>query len=371
MDTGGARYIVMGTKNIRTPLPLLVPYTQHMPGVWDTLEDLRTAKETKLLWKPPCYLPCAAARAVLEDPRYGGMNRIDSAAKCAELTGLFIWRKDKVIYRFDHDLAVALAVQAKAMSFDSILPIDLMMHLPHDCLYLQTDFVKGADGFFVWIEHDAPRDEYELRMQIVSNDFTRTIPLYLHLSEPTLGECVQASVDEAVYQRSRIIATDLTADERNVLARQDAAAGGDMTEVIRQSAVHDRQLWQMFAIQLLLYVLADNSDKQPDEQQSKIFRPRKSGSKIKDKHSEIQIENVGVRIGATLRRSSRSVSPPSEKSEPTGNKRRPHMRRGHWHHYWTGARDSTDRKLKLNWIAPTMIHPEEGKMDEVVIHPVK
>lgn len=358
-------------KTIQTPLPLLISYTQRMPCVWDVLEALRTDPEAKLLWKPPCYLPCAAARAVLEDTRYGGLNRIDSAAKCAELTGLFIWRKDKVIYRFDHDLAVALAAQAEAMSFNSVLPIDLMMHLPHDCIYLQTDFVKGVDGFFVWIEHDAPRDEYELRMQIVSNDFLRTIPLYLHLSEPTLGECVQASVDEAVYQRSRIVAIDLTAEERNVLARREASAGGNMEDALKQSAAHDHQLLQMFAIQLLLYVLADNADKQLDEQQAKIFRPRKSGSKIKDKHSEIQIENVGVRIGAALRRSSGSIPTPSKKSEPTGIKRRPHMRRGHWHHYWTGARGSADRRLKLNWVAPTMIHPEEGDADEVVVRPVK
>lgn len=48
--------------------------------------------------------------------------------------------------------------------------------------------------------------------------------------------------------------------------------------------------------------------------------------------------------------------------------KRPHMRRGHWHNFWTGPRDG-DRKLVLHWIPPTFIGAKEDS--PVVYHDVK
>lgn len=53
----------------------------------------------------------------------------------------------------------------------------------------------------------------------------------------------------------------------------------------------------------------------------------------------------------------------------TGSAKRPHMRRGHWHNYWAGSGD--ERHLVLKWTAPTMIHPEAGTEDNIVVYPVQ
>lgn len=53
---------------------------------------------------------------------------------------------------------------------------------------------------------------------------------------------------------------------------------------------------------------------------------------------------------------------------------RPHMRRGHWHHFWTGPKnDETNRKLVLKWLSPMMISVDTEDVNEnpVVIHEVK
>ena len=53
-----------------------------------------------------------------------------------------------------------------------------------------------------------------------------------------------------------------------------------------------------------------------------------------------------------------------------GGKKRPHSRRGHWHHYWAGPQD--DRRLILKWTAPTYIHADDMPPDgETVIYPVR
>ena len=41
--------------------------------------------------------------------------------------------------------------------------------------------------------------------------------------------------------------------------------------------------------------------------------------------------------------------------EAHGSPKRPHTRRGHWHHYWKGERGSSHRKLILKWLAPIFI----------------
>ena len=69
------------------------------------------------------------------------------------------------------------------------------------------------------------------------------------------------------------------------------------------------------------------------------------------RRSMAEWHEVGYRIGSELRAYRRAES---ESREHQGGTVRPHMRRAHWHHYWTGPRRG-DRKLILKWLAPTMV----------------
>ena len=89
---------------------------------------------------------------------------------------------------------------------------------------------------------------------------------------------------------------------------------------------------------------------------------------IQDKAGEVTSKNVGVRVGAAFRHAkSRSNT---NRSTGTGSAKHPHMRRGHWHHYWRGPLNG-DREIFLHWTAPMMIHGDIGKEDTVVVYPVK
>lgn len=50
---------------------------------------------------------------------------------------------------------------------------------------------------------------------------------------------------------------------------------------------------------------------------------------------------------------------------------RPHLRRGHWSHFWTGKRDSADRERVLKWIEPVYINANTPDDLPTTIHRVK
>ena len=74
--------------------------------------------------------------------------------------------------------------------------------------------------------------------------------------------------------------------------------------------------------------------------------------------------DVGYHVGAQLR-----AYEHSRRSQANGGHGsvRPHMRRAHWHHFWTGPRDG-ERELVLKWLSPTMVNA--GKTESATLHKV-
>lgn len=72
--------------------------------------------------------------------------------------------------------------------------------------------------------------------------------------------------------------------------------------------------------------------------------------------------NVGFRQGAALRASAAQARDAAESCDTqTGRTVRAHLRRAHWHHFWTGPRDA-ERTLVLHWVAPILV----GAVDDLV-----
>ena len=114
-----------------------------------------------------------------------------------------------------------------------------------------------------------------------------------------------------------------------------------------------------------------NAEIAPDEEQKAIT---KRGVIIKDKYSEIRKWDVGFRTGSAIR-----LYEETEKLRNTENQNkngshaspRPHMRRGHWHHFWTGPKAKPkERKLILKWLSPMAVaaDPEDAP---IVFHKVE
>ena len=111
----------------------------------------------------------------------------------------------------------------------------------------------------------------------------------------------------------------------------------------------------LYMAQLVLYTQAENADLQS--------RPSSGcGGKKKKRAPGVpkppKITDVGVRIGQTIRKTTPSVPSP-DRETGGGWIVRPHSRRGHWHHFWTGPKkEPSERKLVLRWVAPTFVNAD-------------
>ena len=328
-------------KDKDTPLKLVRKWPKMLPACYEMLDYLKDAKSDGEIWWPEyCMLPIGAAFTYL-------VNEVDSfetaAQIAAELTACWIWRKNKIVYRFDEALMESLCEQTEDISDTEKLPIDLLLHLPYPCIYIKCPgFLEHIDGFFVWVEWDVNRKAPELRVQMVFESLDHSIPMVLHLIP---GGTVGESIEDTIKTTKEVSGEEFSEEE------------GGFTAILS-------------AMQMVLYIVADNADiiDEPDP-----VKPLRTSEKvvhlIQDKAGEVKAKDVGFRVGAALRKARVQQREPFD-GTGMGNRIRSHTRRGHWHHYWTGPMDG-ERTLILKWTAPTVIHPEEGIDDAVVIIPVK
>jgi hypothetical protein len=74
-------------------------------------------------------------------------------------------------------------------------------------------------------------------------------------------------------------------------------------------------------------------------------------------------------MGAAIRKAKIAIE--SEDRGGTHASPRPHVRRAHWHTYWTGPRkDPQKRKPVLKWLSPILVNVEDGADMPVTIRKV-
>ncbi len=116
-----------------------------------------------------------------------------------------------------------------------------------------------------------------------------------------------------------------------------------------------------FVLQACMYLCAKNADIVENELQKNIYR--KPTTTIKDKFSEIQKWDVGVRV---VREHKAAARGNQVAGEAAGERRRPrqHWRKAHWHTYWVGKGRSTK---ELKFIAPVLVNDTDDDAP-VVVH---
>lgn len=128
-------------------------------------------------------------------------------------------------------------------------------------------------------------------------------------------------------------------------------------------------------LQAILYVCAINADVEPNSEQKTVTKRSTTGV-IRDRYAEIRKWDVGIRVGSAVRRfrQTKQTSSTDTARQGSHSPKRPHIRRGHWHHYWTGSKsDENARKLVLKWTAPIYvgIDTDDDDASPTVIHKVR
>ena len=241
---------------------------------------------------------------------------VRSLGLCApELAAAALWEKHgRRVYLFNEGLAGALAEQADS---DKDFP---PVELPVPAFYVLCPgaICGGFDGFFAWAED--------------------SILHFLFLTH---------SGTELTH--SQLLTGDLDADESRLQDVSDwiqphleaAARSSDGILPLFYSCFGKRSpihTWVLRAYEMVLYLCCDNAEIDPPD--------------LKDLAPNTPVV-VGRKIGAAL--ASGNTGP-----------RKAHIRKGHWHTFWTGPR-SGPRKKVIKWVAPVYVGERTPDIDLVPV----
>lgn len=259
------------------------------------------------------------------------------------------WRLSKEVYVIDEDLKDLLFEQDGELD----VPDEILLQLPYPCFYVElpntyyrTDKIHG---FFVTLEYDVINGDKELKPVFLTDDGD-VFSYSIHIGAKTIEESVNMLDKQALENANG----DKELKRLALKAMQDSA----------ETKIFLKQI-----LQVILYILAQNAEITPSSEQSFIT---KRGKTLKDKYSEIRKWDVGIRVGAAIRQQKiREQSDPTGYKQSGHNSPRPHMRRGHWHHFWTGPKTQPEeRKLILKWLSPITVaaNPDDTP---IVLHKVE
>ena len=228
------------------------------------------------------------------------------------------------VYEFDPDFADSILGE----SWISLLP-DCIEHRPHDCFYMKLPCGKLNEGTVV-------------RITPVENIIGFDPSLFTGCESGKgvyIGGDPRFGSDESrcvVNTGGKLYALCSFAISKTFdLMLDDTPVDPYPTDLVANGVA---------------YICSLNADIRPSYAPPKGVRENRA-----KRRSSATWHDVGYRIGADLRAYRRYAR---AESGHRGGTVRPHMRRAHWHRYWTGPMDG-ERRLVLKWLAPTAVNGGE------------
>lgn len=106
------------------------------------------------------------------------------------------------------------------------------------------------------------------------------------------------------------------------------------------------------AINILLYVCSTGADMRTVQNADRGRRKNAAARR----RTNTNIVGVGFHVGPALSQVREQSSAP--RADELGGSVRPHIRKAHWHTYWTGPK-TLPQVPELRWLHPIIVHPDE------------
>lgn len=298
-------------------------------------------------------------------PEYSDVRDVDHISDTI-FTSVY-WNRYKKIYQFNPAFVHYLS-ETEAGEIHS----DLLKRLPFD-------------SFYISFGGEVLTDEDRLNLpEWAEPAIGMFVHIYIHdetLHLKTSGKNVRVTyVDYALGLVGRNGTTfNLFCGARNGTVMQDAMSIDNWDEEMRESfgittpekvnEIRERQKLQkpffMIALNACQYLCASNAEIR-DLKVSKKDKPVISVNGKKTPVS-VQVSNVGYYIGKRFEKMYAESVGDGTRAGASGTKKRPHVRRAHWHHYWTGPGRTV---LQVKWLEPIFVMGEENNI-KTAIHAVE
>lgn len=274
-------------------------------------------------WPDWCFLPMAAWYAMVSAGNNMNTLPLDLVGDVAKLAAVGSWRYSQGIYQVDSDMMAAL----KNSPVSGSLPSEVLYRLPEWCVYVETPDQQWLGdtmyGFWAHLEWDVNTGRSELRFLLDCEKDVIGLPL--HLGAWTVTEAVDRAVSEAAKQ-----------------AKSVGVVMGVSPDITQNIASQINPL-----VSMLLYLCSEEPEID-DSREPGTSPVRPSPKKTKKgwrlfPPDKPRYWSVGTDTGSQLRQAIAGDS--------TGRTVRAHLRRGHWHGFWTGPRHG-EQKFVYRWISP-------------------
>ena len=352
-------------EKVKRPVTHLATIARRYPSLWKWMDRLRANRDkikTLHNWPDWCYLPWQAA---------GGLVTMDGPARepiyekieACRVAALGSWRVAKEVYVFDETVFEELW----ETPMEGNIPIDVLHRLPTWCAYVPFPAPRAVEdgtayGFFVHL--NCSDDEGPILMMAIDFglvDHMALAPYTLHLREGSdLLRCL-------THMHER-----LPADYRPPERLEQYLGSEECERAVQPSAM--KQVMEPL-LSLTVYLCSTSAE---IREQDPLRGLRRQSCTKKTKKGvrtfvpeEPRVWEVAYRIGATLRAAATSIiGHGSSDNGDTHTSPRPHMRRAHWHSFWTGPKAAVGkpevpaRELIVKWIPPIPV--AMGPDDEIV-----
>lgn len=256
------------------------------------------------------------------------------------------WSKSKQIFKPDPDFADALLHTDKLC-----ISSNMIDHLPYNLFYVDLTACKmfnPMEGAFVHVEK--LNDSVYFSVYLVDKNLTY-FSFYLH-----------CYFDE----NNCIIITPETLSSKDI--GYDVWKPFCFEPDLEVNCSVDRVSINLFILQLIAYLSIDEPQLTESDMTKNTYRKPNKSSQVKNKWSEVRIQDVGVKYGSDFRKTILKYK--NESSDNTNTSKRkspiPHFRCAHWHKFWIGKGRKT---LKVMWIEPVFVG--NGEPSNATIHKIK
>lgn len=353
-----------------TPFHVIDRLTDSCPQIWKFVNDM--AKERFGKHKNNCsqysFLPTSMYMhfhylyTKRKTESFDEWRRTDIGGKYSYSTMLAAicpWIYTKQIYEFDDEFVKELV----KTPYEGKVPLQVLQKFPNFSIYIKAnidcmevpnmpnvrcagffcciadrDFAKGSDRTLIFVKHFVDKHKPE-------DVFVDSVMLPLYGDLDIMGHYDHS--EKLHREKLEKIGHDFTVSDK---ARKDS----------NNLALDVKKL-----INIVLYLCSTNLDvvdKTPGVKRHP-FKLHWGGRKV----SKFQLLAalspkvfvVGEKIGSQLREEDRLA-------KASTNPIRPHVRRAHWHGYWTGPRTG-ERDFILKWIPPTLVGTNNGYVDTVML----
>jgi hypothetical protein len=323
---------------------------KRYPTAWHQYEDIRRRRGVDHPdWPDWCFAPCAVAAHIIG----GGKATLglENSLWVSHLSAAAAWRVTQGIYRMDADLAESLA----KTELDRELPTDVLTRLPEWCVFIEANlhwYQYAISGFFAFLEFDYETRTRELRLVLDAGE--EWLPISLPIESGSLKTAVEQFVGEVRRQMERFNA-------KITIPLEEAEFLDQVTPFVS----------------MCLYLCSQEPDLQDAERRREyparpVPKKTRKGERLFPPDRPTVWE-IGFRLGAALRQAREQSKtrhledPPWEKIRPIG-----HIRRAHWHCYWSGSiKRPESRRAELRWLPPISVNLKKIDSLVAVLRPVK